>query len=231
MVFEVCINSVEGAIIAEKYGVKRVELCSALSVGGLTPSYGLIKQCVNNSSVEVHVIIRPKVGGFVYNLQDIALMKIDIAEAKRAGAKGVVLGVLTLENTVSEYNAALVEYAKSFNLQVTFHRAFDFLADYKLGIQKLIDFGFDRVLTSGTKPKAIDGIEVIGFLQKDFGTKIEIMAGSGVNPENALKLASIGIENLHFTAQKSTYSESRLSMGEFKEVDEEKIKNIVNLFR
>lgn len=231
MNIEICINAVEGAIIAEKYGAKRVELCSALSVGGLTPSYGLIKLCVEKTLVEVHVIIRPKEGGFVYNSQDIELMKIDISEAKRAGAKGVVFGVLTAENTISNYNAVLVEFAKSLDLEVTFHRAFDFLPDYKSGIQKLIDFGFDRVLTSGTKPTAIEGIEVIDFLQKNFGAEIQIMAGSGVNLENALQLAATGINNLHFTAQKSTNLNTQLSMGELMVVDEEKIKNIVDLFR
>jgi copper homeostasis protein len=231
MNFEICINSVEGAIAAEKYGAKRVELCSALSVGGLTPSYGLIKQCVEKSSAEVHVIIRPKEGGFVYDSQDIILMKIDIAQAKRAGAKGVVFGVLTADNTISNYNKKLVDFAKSLNLEVTFHRAFDFLSDYKTGIQKLIDFEFDRVLTSGTKTTAIEGVEVIDFLQKNFGDKIQIMAGSGVNSENALQLAATGIDNLHFTAQKSSNTKIQLSMGELMVVDEEKIKNVIDLFR
>ena len=231
MNIEVCINSVEGAIVAEKYGAKRVELCSALSVGGLTPSFGLIKECVDSSSVEVHVIIRPKEGGFTYNLQDIALMKIDISEAKRAGAKGVVFGVLTENNTVSNYNKELVSYAKSLNLEATFHRAFDFISDYKAEIQKIIDFGFNRLLTSGTKPTAIEGIDVIDFLQKNFGTKIEIMAGSGVNSENALQIAATGIKNLHFTAQKTSQSNVQLSMGASTIVDEDKIKNIVMLFQ
>lgn len=230
MNIEICINSVEGAIIAEKYGAKRVELCAALSVGGLTPSYGLIKQCVEKTMVEVHVIIRPKEGGFIYNSQDIEVMKIDIFEAKRAGAKGVVFGVLTAENTVSNYNATLIDFAKSLDLEVTFHRAFDFLFDYKAGIKKLIDFGFDRILTSGTKQTAIEGIKVIDFLQKNFGTEIQIMAGSGVNQNNALQLAATGINNLHFTALKSTNLRSQLSMGELLVVDEEKIKNIIDLF-
>lgn len=231
MNIEICINSLEGAIIAQKYGAKRVELCSALSVGGLTPSYGLIKQCAQKKIVDVHVIIRPKEGGFVYNFNDIELMKIDILEAKRAGAIGVVFGVLTVDNTVSNYNTILVEFAKSLNLEVTFHRAFDFLTDYKSGIEKLIEIGFDRVLTSGTKPTAIEGIEVITSLQRFFGDKIQIMAGSGVNPKNALQLAKTGIENLHFTAQKPTSINTQFSMGEVKVVDEEKIKNIIDLFR
>ncbi|UMB61112.1 copper homeostasis protein CutC [Lutibacter sp. A80] len=231
MNIEVCINSVDGAIAAEKFDAKRVELCTALSVGGLTPSFGLIQQCVEASTVEVHVIIRPREGDFTYNLQEIALMKIDISEAKRAGATGVVFGVLTANNTISDLNKVLVDFAKSLHLEVTFHRAFDFISDYKVGIQKIIDFGFDRLLTSGTKPTAIEGLQVIDFLQKDFGNNIQIMAGSGVNSENALQLAATGIKNLHFTALKSINSNSKLSMGEFKVVDEVKIKNIVELFQ
>jgi copper homeostasis protein len=230
MTFEVCANSVEGAIAAEKYGVKRIELCSALSVGGLTPNFGLIQQCVEKSLVEVHVMIRHKEGGFVYSAQDINIMKIDIAEAKRAGAKGVVFGVLTEDSKVSKYNKELVNFAKSFNLEVTFHRAFDFLTDYKTGIEQLIEFGFDRLLTSGLQPTAEQGLKVIELLQKKYGNKIEIMAGSGVNAKNALKLASTGIKNLHFTAQKSINSKTQLSMGELMVVDEEKIKTITNLF-
>ena len=88
MNFEICTDSVEGAIMAEKYGIKRIELCSALSVGGLTPSIGLIQQCVKNSTIEVHVMIRHKEGGCCYSEMDITLMKVDIKKAKKAGAKG-----------------------------------------------------------------------------------------------------------------------------------------------
>jgi len=107
MNIEICTDSVEGAIIAQKYEAKRIELCSALSVGGLTPSIGLIKQCVISSTVEVHVLIRPREGDFKYSMNEVEIIKSDIKMAKKAGAKGVVFGVLTEKNEVSSLNIDL----------------------------------------------------------------------------------------------------------------------------
>jgi len=230
MNFEICTDSLEGAQSADINGAKRIELCSALSIGGLTPSVGLIQQCVNNSNVEVHVMIRHKEGGFNYSDDDISIMKMDIIAAKNAGAHGVVFGVLNDKNEVSSKNKELVELSKSLEMEVTFHRAFDFVVNYKKAIEQLIAFGFDRLLTSGLKSTAVEGIDVIADLQVHYGHEIQIMAGSGVNTTNALKLANTGINNLHFTARKSISSETKLSMGELMIVDEEKIKGIFNQF-
>ncbi len=230
MKFEICTDSVEGALAAEKYGVQRIELCSALSVGGLTPSFGLIQQCATRSTIEVHVMIRHKEGGFTYTINDIELMKIDIKTAKKAGAKGVVFGVLNELKEVSILNKELVVLAKSLNLEVTFHRAFDFIIDYKRAIEQLIEYSFDRLLTSGLQPKAEKGLTVITYLQANYGSQIQIMAGSGINASNAKIIASSGVDNLHFAARKSLYNSIELSMGEHMVVDEEKIENIVNQF-
>ena len=230
MTFEICTDSLEGAIVAKKYGAKRFELCAALSVGGLTPSFGLIKQCVEKSIVEVHVMIRHKEGGFYYTLADIEIMKLDIIAAKNAGAHGVVFGVLDNDNKVSDLNNELVSLSKSLSLEITFHRAFDFVDDYKPAIEKIISLGFDRLLTSGLQSTAFQGLDIITKLQADYGNQIQIMAGSGVNPSNALKIASSGINNIHFTARKLEGSEANLSMGEVMVVDEGKIEKIVGLF-
>ncbi|MCK5815253.1 MAG: copper homeostasis protein CutC [Flavobacteriaceae bacterium] len=230
MIFEVCTDSVKGAIAAGKYGAKRIELCAALTVGGLTPNIGLIQKCVELSTVEVNVIIRHKEGGFVYNSTDVELMKIDIEAAKKAGAKGVVFGILTVDNSISELNRDLVQFSKALGLEVTFHRAFDFVSDYEAAIGLIIEMGFDRLLTSGLQPTAIEGITVISNLQKQHGHEIQIVAGSGVNAENALKLAKTGIQNLHFTARKPSQTSTELSMGKEMVVDEDKIINITDLF-
>lgn len=230
MNFELCTDSLEGALIAQKYRFKRIELCSVLSVGGLTPSFGLIEQCVKKSNIEVHVMIRHKEGGFNYDTADIELMKLDIKAAKNAGAHGVVFGILDENNEVSNLNKELVKLSKQLDLETTFHRAFDFVSDYKLAVKKIITFGFDRLLTSGLKPTAIQGLNVISNLHANYGNKIQIMAGSGINETNVLKIASLGIKNLHFTARKSSNLPSKLSMGEFMLVDEEKIKNIMAQF-
>lgn len=230
MNFELCTDSLEGALAASNNNFKRIELCSALSIGGITPSVGLIEQCVKQSTVEVHVMIRHKEGGFNYSVDDLEIMKTDIIASRNAGAHGVVFGVLTNDNQVSGSNTELLKLAKSFGMQVTFHRAFDFITDYKAAIEKLINIGFDRLLTSGLKPKVEQGLGVISNLQKQYGDAIEIMAGSGVNRDNALKIAESGINNLHFTAHKPKGELLALSMGEVMMVDEEKINSIISQF-
>ncbi len=230
MNFELCTDSLNGALAADKFGFKRIELCSALSIGGLTPSVGLIEACVKQSSVEVHVMIRHKEGGFNYTSDDIAIMKADIKAAATAGAHGVVFGNLTDDNLIADANKELLLLAKSLDMQVTFHRAFDFVSDYKIAIKQLIEMDFDRLLTSGLQPKAEQGLEVIKDLQTNYGNKIEIMAGSGVNSSNAIKISNSGVSNLHFTAHKPQGDTLALSMGELMIVDEEKINSIINLF-
>lgn len=228
--FELCTDSLEGALIATKYGLKRIELCSALSVGGLTPSFGLISECVNNTSVEVHVMIRHKEGGFIYSLNDLEIMKADIIEVNKAGAKGVVFGILNEKYEVSAFNKELVDLSKSLKLEVTFHRAFDVVTDFKKAIEQLINYGFDRLLTSGLQLTAEEGLDVISYLQSNYGHQIQIMAGSGINSLNALKIASSGINNIHFTARKPLISKDNFSMGEDYQMDEEKIKAIISQF-
>ena len=230
MNFEICTDTVEGILAAEKYGIQRIELCSALSVGGLTPSFGLIRQCTEISNVEVHVMIRHREGGFIYTKKDIDLMKMDIKTAKKAGAHGVVFGVLNEKKEVSELNDDLVILAKSLGLEVTFHRAFDVVTNYKKAIEKLIVYNFDRLLTSGLRETAELGLPVITYLQANYGSQIQIMAGSGINASNAKIIASSGVDNLHFTARKSLPGTTALSMGEYMIVDEDKINTILRLF-
>ncbi len=229
MIFEVCADSVAGAIAAEKYGAKRIELCSALSVGGLTPSVGLVEECAVNSTVEVHAMLRHREGNFQYTKDDVAIMQKDIIALTKAGAKGVVFGILDEKKEFSELNLPLIEKALENGLEVTFHRAFDFTSSPEKTIEKLIENKVTRLLTSGGKPTAFEGLELITKLQKDYGSDIQIMAGSGVNASNALQIAESGVGNLHFTAKKSV-GQVLLSMGEQTIVDEDKIKSITALF-
>ena len=229
MKFELCTDSVEGAIKASQYGFTSIELCSALSVGGLTPNFGLIQQCVGKSEVEVHVMIRHREGGFVCNQEDVDLMKIDVEAVKRAGAHGVVFGLLDEDHQVSDYNRQLIDLAKSLGLKATFHRAFDFVPDFRSAIKKIVALGFDRLLTSGLKATAEEGLEVIKELQKNYGNVIQIIAGSGVNASNALIFAEAGVDYLHFTARKSNGERVSLGMGQAMITDEEKIGAILGL--
>ena len=229
MKFELCTDSVEGAEIASKFGVTSIELCSALSVGGLTPNYGLIKQCVDRSKVEVHVMIRHKEGGFQVTHDDLVLMCLDIQAAKEAGAHGVVFGILDTDNQVAESNKDLVQLASDLGLKTTFHRAFDFVPDFREAIRKVEAFGFDRLLTSGLQPKAEKGIAIIAELQQTYGHRIQIIAGSGVNVGNALKFSGSGITYLHFTARKPKNKVVQMGMGQVMVTDTEKIQQILNL--
>ncbi len=136
MIFEICGDSFEAVLLAEKYNVKRVELCAALSLGGLTPSIGLIEKCTEIEEVEIHVMIRHKEGGFVYSSVDIEIMESDIISAKEAGAKGVVFGCLNNDNEIDlKQNKLLYKLAKRLGLAVTFHRAFDFCVSPKKSFQ------------------------------------------------------------------------------------------------
>jgi len=230
MNFELCTDSVEGAIKASFYGFKSIELCSALAVGGLTPNFGLIQSCVRQSNLEVHVMLRHREGGFVCDQADVDLMKIDIEAVKRAGAHGVVFGLLNEAHKVSDLNLQLVQMAKSLGLKATFHRAFDFVPDFRIAIKKIVAYGFDRLLTSGLESKAAKGLDVINELQRDHGHLIQIIAGSGINAANALIFANSGIKTLHFTARRSYGETTNLGMGIAMLTDEDKINSILSLF-
>ena len=142
MTFEVCADSLETALLADRYGCHRVELCSALSVGGLTPSYGLIKQCVDLTDLEIHVMIRHQEGHFVLSDNDLNIMIDDIELAGSAGANGVVFGSLTDDHQVDiETSKQLVQKARSLGLTVTFHRAFDIATDPIQALNELICIG------------------------------------------------------------------------------------------
>lgn len=231
MIFEVCIDSIETALVADQLGVHRVELCTALHVGGLTPSFGLIKSCVEQTQLEVHVMIRHQEGNFVYNDNDIQIMLKDIEAVKEAGAHGVVFGCLTENNSINiEQTKTLTKKAHSLNLTTTFHRAFDFVKNPLEAIKTLIALRVNRILTSGQKNTAIEGINTIKKMVNSSSGQIEIMAGSGVNLSNVMELANTGIDALHFTAHKNTDNTVSLGMGNRTSVDEDKIINIINLF-
>lgn len=229
MKFELCTDCVEGAIIAGKFGFTSIELCSALSSGGLTPNYGLIKHCTDRTEAEVHVMIRHKEGGFQASEDDIKIMKMDIKAASKAGAEGVVFGILDVGNEVDEVNRELVDFAKTLDLKTTFHRAFDFVSDFRASIKKIVSFGFDRLLTSGLEPKAHEGLQVIAEIERTWGDQIEVIAGSGIHAGNALNFSESGINYLHFTARKTVGEALKLSMGHYMITDSEKIKDIIGL--
>jgi copper homeostasis protein len=179
---EICVSDVESAIAAEAGGADRVELCDNLAVGGTTPSAGTIAEACRWLSIPVHVLIRPRGGDFAYSERELAIMRHDIDVAKALGAAGVVLGVLKDDATIDAgQTAALVALARP--LSVTFHRAFDQTRDLPQALQTLIALGVDRVLTSGGRPTALEGIDTIVDLVHRAGSQIAVMAGGGLDVE------------------------------------------------
>jgi copper homeostasis protein len=230
MTLEVCVDSFEGAELAGRFKADRVELCSGLSVGGLTPSIGLIAKCAE--VIEVHAMLRNREGDFVYSPREIKMMLDDIDFLAKAGASGIVFGCLTDQNEIDvEANALLIKKAKGLGLETTFHRAFDFCDNPKESLEKLISLGFNRLLTSGQKPKAIVGIDLIRNLVTWADGRIEIMAGSGVNASNAAKFANTEVSALHFTSHQNIETKDSFGMGAKSVPDEDKIASITRLFQ
>lgn len=186
---EVCIDNIESLHNAVSGGATRIELCSSLALGGLTPSYGFMQQAAKLSTVPVYAMIRPRQGDFLYSEEEIEMMRFDIEAAHKAGLNGVVVGVLTQDGDIHmPFATELCEYALSLGLGVTFHRAFDQCRNPEQALEDVIHLGCERILTSGLAPTAPQGCNVIGSLVKQAEGRISIMAGAGVNAENVRSL-------------------------------------------
>lgn len=200
MEFEACIESLEGALLAQKYGADRVELCSALHEGGLSPSGSLVQQVVEKTNIPVFAMIRPIAGGFVYDENTLDLMLREIAEMAKAGAKGVVFGVLQANFELDlAANARLLQKSRECGLMPICHRAFDFTPDPYRSLEQIIELGFYRLLSSGQKPLAIEGLSLLKELHLQAQGRIEIMAGSGVSSQAIAEFKESGIDAVHFT--------------------------------
>lgn len=214
MIFEVCIDSVEGAMAALQAGAQRVELCDNLVEGGTTPSLGMVELTCRSASLAVNVMIRPRGGDFVYSDLELEVMKYDIEAVKKSGAKGVVFGLLTPDGRIdNQRTAQLIALARP--LSVTFHRAFDLCMDPAQALEDLIDLGVDRLLTSGQKAGALEGAACIKSLVDQARGRIIILAGGDVN-ERTLPLiaAQTGVSEVHFAARQLVESPMR-----FKKLD------------
>lgn len=201
LTYEICVESVAGAIAAERSGAHRVELCAALFEGGVTPSLGLITTTMAAvSQIRVHVIIRPRGGDFIYTPHEVAAMEQDVAVARQAGAHGVVIGALTPDGEVDRpVCERLIKAADG--LSITFHRAFDMTADPFAALDTLVDLGVDRVLTSGQDSSVLEGASLIAELVRAAGDRIIVMPGGGINARNAARIVeATGVRELHFAA-------------------------------
>ena len=223
---EVCIESFAEAAVAQSNGIDRIELCAALDIGGLTPSIGLIQKCAKELEIEIHVMIRPRAGNFVYSEAELEVMLTDIELAGQAGIKGVVIGALTEDHPLNRRQIVkMIEIAHHFNLETTFHRAFDIPNDSFELLEQLIELKLNRILTSGCSTSVHNGMPIIAGLIKKATGRIEVMAGSGVNPSNAFQLKNIPVDAIHFSIRKAVTLNEQ--MGTTYEIDHQKITSIL----
>jgi len=183
MIIEVCSESYEYALKAEKAGADRIELCKDLHLEGLTPDHETAKRTIDSLNIPVFILIRHREGDFIYSDEEFELMKQDILKFKEMGCKGIVSGVLNDDNSIDiERTKELVELSRP--LEFTFHRAFDVVSDPLKEIENLIRLGVDRILTSGQKDKAIEGLNLLLELKRISNNGIVIMPGSGISKNN-----------------------------------------------
>lgn len=194
---EVCTGNLASVIAAVEGGAERIELCSALSLDGLTPSIGLLKYVRQTyPQLKIHVLIRSCEGGFVYSKDDLETMLLDIHEAS-AYADGIVCGALTPDGDIDTEALRLMVEA-SEGKPFTFHRAFDKCRNPQEALEQMIDAGCKRILTSGQQPSAEQGIPLLHELNKQAKGRIIIMPGGGVNEKNArLILDQTGCMEIH----------------------------------
>lgn len=240
MILEICAGSIESVIAARNGGAQRVELCSALSEGGLTPSVGLMRAARRVEGLKMHVLIRPRSGDFLYSREEIAIMRDDIRAAHDCGADGVVIGALNPCGTI-DTDACAEMIAAAEEMSITFHRAFDMVSDADKALSEIIALGCHRILTSGLQPTAEEGIPMLRHLVEKAAGRIIIMPASGVSPQNARKIITMtGANEIHASARSEkrsgmTYRNSDVTMGakdadEFArmETDETIVKTIIS---
>jgi copper homeostasis protein len=215
---EICVDSVESALAAQAGGADRVELCSALFEGGLTPSAGLLEVVRERVNLSVAAMMRPRGGDFCFTDDEFAVMECDLVMAKELGANVAVIGMLNPDGTIdAERTAKLIEMARP--MQVTFHRAFDMARDPFEALDVLIGLGVDRLLTSGQERTAVEGMDLITELVRRAGTRISIMPGGGVTERNLEKILRVtGAREIHGSASgtkesRMTFRNTRIVMG------------------
>ncbi|NAS32139.1 copper homeostasis protein CutC [Flavobacteriaceae bacterium R38] len=221
MIIEICANSYESAMNAQNAGADRIELCSELTLGGITPSYGLLKKVMKDISIPVHVLIRPRRGDFTYNEDEFEIMKENIMLCKELNCNGIVSGILKKDHSLDiERTTELIKLTKP--LSFTFHRAFDWVPKPIETLDKLISLKANRILSSGQAKNAFQGLELLKTLLKNAENKIEIMPGSGVNAKNIVMFKREGFREIHFSAT-SLYKNTEtpgLSMSGSEALDE-----------
>jgi copper homeostasis protein len=241
MLVEACVDSVASAMAAERGGAGRVELCDALFDGGTTPSAGMIAAVKARVAIPVFVIIRPRGGGFVYSEDEVDVMLRDIAEAKRLGVDGIVVGPMT-----EQADPHVVQTRKLIdaagNLPVTFHRAFDLARNQTAALETLVSLGVRRVLTSGGAPTALAGVDMLHELVRQAANRVTILAGGGIDERNVHDVVERGgVAEVHVRGTRPANTGMLMSRSlrlrkalpsdedAWEETDERRVRSIVSL--
>jgi copper homeostasis protein len=240
MRIEICVDSVEGALAAQRGGADRVELCDNLMEGGTTPSAGTIKLARKLLTIGIQVIIRPRAGDFLYSDVEMDVMREDIRVAKQLRADGVVIGCLTAAGDIDvPRTRELIELARPLN--VTFHRAFDLCREPRQALEDLVSLGVDRVLTSGQEASCLEGLDLLAELNRQAAGRLIVLPGGGITPRNVRRIVeATGVSEVHLSARSSVESRMefrnpRVFMGgtlrppefSWKTTDERAVRSIV----
>ena len=218
MQVEICCNSILSACNAKEGGAYRIELCQALGEGGTTPSAAAIEYCVNELNLHTRVLIRPRGGNFVYNDAEMRVILRDIELAKKLGAHAVVIGFLTPEGDIDVVKTRMAVDAAN-GMGITFHRAFDECSNPEEALEQIIDCGCHKLLTSGCKPTAWEGREMLQKIVRQSAGRIDIIAASGIVPENASQIIeTTGVNEIHGSCKKTINGLSTTDVKEVKEL-------------
>jgi copper homeostasis protein len=227
MKLEMCVGSLEAARMASEYKVDRIETCIALEQGGLTPTKSMVTWIHNTFQLEQHVLIRQRAGGFCYDYDELLIMRDQINTMREIGVTGVVIGALTPEH---ELDVDTLETWKrtAGNLDLTFHRAFDDVKDWKKGIDQLVKMGFKRILSSGQQPTVSSGLERLTEMVGYAAGRIEIMAGGGISNALIDPIIKTGVDAIHFSGTSATIvDKGSLFSTSLLQPNEEKTRTIV----
>ena len=201
MVIEICCSSISSVKNAINYGANRIELCQDLRNDGITPSKRLLNSAIKISTKPINVLIRPRIGDFFYSSEEIKLIEYEIKQIKSLPINGIVIGILNRENDLPiNVLKKLVQIIKPLDL--TFHRAFDIVNNPIKSMNRLIEIGFDRILTSGQSNTAEKGLKMLLELKEKANGKISIMPGGGINENNCHIFLKNGFNEIHLSAKK-----------------------------
>lgn len=211
---EVCVDNIESIETVNHIEVDRIELCSSLALGGLSPAVSLLNYTNDNIKIPIHAMIRPRPGNFNYSIKEIdnSLKEIDLFSTFKIS--GIVFGVLTEDNIINmEHCRKIVNHAKTLGLETTFHRAIDLTKNYEDSLIQLIDMNFTRVLTSGNSDNVEKGADRLREIEERYGDKIQIMAGGGVKISNIEMLKTAGLKHIHCSASTLKKDNTRYTLG------------------